>query len=190
MPTNVSLHAKSSVGCAVCVLVMAFTIRPALAGPHQHGVGYLDLALEAGTLTVELRLPLESVVGFERAPRTDAERQTAREALAHLREPSRVVAIDPVAGCAARPALVQAPRLEAGAAPGSRSGSAPVDEGHGDLSARYVWQCATPASLRSVQLQLFDRFPRLRRLEAQAALPQGQTRAVLRSNARNLPLAR
>ena len=172
------------------VILIALTGCHALAGPHQHGVGYLDVALDTGALTVELRLPLESVVGFERPPRTEAERQAAREALAHLREPSRVVTMDAAAACTARPPEVQAPLLDARATPGARPASAPTNDGHGDLSARYVWQCASPAALKSVQVVLFDRFPRLRRLEAQVAVPQGQTRAVLRPNARTLALAR
>jgi hypothetical protein len=48
---------------------------PALAAsPHEHGVARLDVAVDAGRVSFSLETPLDNLLGFERAPRTDAER--------------------------------------------------------------------------------------------------------------------
>jgi hypothetical protein len=44
--------------------------------------------------------------------------------------------------------------------------------------------------LRKAEVTLFDVAPRLRRVQAQVAGPQGQTRKMLRRNLRELPLQR
>ena len=45
------------------MLALAF-VWPAWAHkPHVHGEGHLDVAIDGGALTLELRLPLEVVAG-------------------------------------------------------------------------------------------------------------------------------
>lgn len=48
---------------------------------HEHGHGTLDIVLEGEELVMELRIPGVNVVGFEHAPRDDAEREAVRRAL-------------------------------------------------------------------------------------------------------------
>ncbi|MDH5541220.1 MAG: DUF2796 domain-containing protein, partial [Rhizobacter sp.] len=52
---------------------------------HEHGALRLDVAVEATSVTLQLQAPLDSLVGFERAPRTEAERQRVDQALARLK---------------------------------------------------------------------------------------------------------
>ena len=68
------------------VLALPLAAAGALAGPHVHGVAAIDIAVEGRALVVLLDMPLDSVVGFERAPRTAAERRAAADALARLRD--------------------------------------------------------------------------------------------------------
>ena len=48
---------------------------------HEHGHGTLDIVIEGEELVMELRIPGVNVVGFEHAPRDDAEREAVRQAL-------------------------------------------------------------------------------------------------------------
>jgi hypothetical protein len=53
-------------------------------GAHAHGSAELKLALEGGLLEMELTVPGMDLVGFEHAPRDDAQRAAIAEALAFL----------------------------------------------------------------------------------------------------------
>ena len=80
-------------------------------------------------------------------------------------------------------ATVTAPVLEQAAA-------ADAKKEHADLDATYVFKCAQPARLTALEVLLFDAFKRVERIDVQAVLPQGQTKAVLRRSARVMRLAR
>jgi hypothetical protein len=168
---------RLAAAASLCAGVLATT-----AAPHQHGVGAMDVALDGATLTLTLRLPLDSVVGFERAPRTDAERRAAAQALDTLRDAAKLFAPDAAAQCSA----AQPPAIDAGVlAPGAK----PAAGEHADLDATYVLRCAQPAQLKAVEMPIFDALKRLQRIDVQVAGPQGQRKATLRRNARTLRLA-
>jgi hypothetical protein len=154
----------------------------ARAAPHQHGVGAMDVALDGAALTVTLRLPLDTLVGYERAPRTAAERAAADAVLLQLRDASTLLVPDAAAGCRAQPPAIDAGPL----APGAQ----PVRGEHADLEATYTFTCAQSAQLRAIALPIFETLPRLQRVDVQVAGPQGQRKATLRrSAARSLRLA-
>lgn len=66
---------------------------------HVHGFATLDLVVEDGELVIEFSVPADSLVGFENAPSTAAERQAVDDALAKLRDPARLFALPSSAGC-------------------------------------------------------------------------------------------
>lgn len=156
---------------------------PAWAGrAHEHGVARLDIAVEATTLTFSLDSPLDGLLGFERAPRSAAEKRAAEQAVATLRAADTLFAIDPEAHCSLASVELNSPPLKLGnAAPAE-------DDGHGDLQAEFAFRCrAEPAF---VDIGLFQAFPRLARLDVQAATPKGQRKLVLQRPARRLDLKR
>ena len=67
--------------------------------PHEHGHGKLDIVLEGEELVAELRIPAVNVVGFEHAPRDDAEREAVREAIARFANVAAVFVPDADAEC-------------------------------------------------------------------------------------------
>lgn len=181
---------------------------PAWAGKaHEHGVARLDIGVEAGRITLNLELPLEDVVGFERAARTEAERAAIVAALARLQEAAKLVRIDPAAGCG--PARVQLEAAAWGVGPAtsaaSASASAPTatrasalaapapkarEPAHGDLEATYEFRCSNAPRAAFVEVGLFEAFARLRRIEVQAVAPRGQMKLVLRRPQVRVGLAR
>jgi hypothetical protein len=69
---------------------------------HEHGALRLDVAIEGSKLTITMEAPLDNLLGFERAPRTDAERKAAADVLARLRSPDKgtpLFALDAAAQC-------------------------------------------------------------------------------------------
>lgn len=153
---------------------------------HEHGALKLDVAIEGNKLTIAMEAPLDNLLGFERAPRTDAERKAAAGVLARLRSPNQgtpLFALDTAAQCTVGTAEVQAPVLEPGAK------SAPKDE-HADLDASYVFTCSKPDALRTLDVGLFDAYKRIQRIDVQVAGPKGQSKLTLKRPARKVLLVR
>lgn len=46
---------------------------------HQHGVAKLEVAVDGANLSLHLESPLEGLLGFEHAPRSNKERATVAE---------------------------------------------------------------------------------------------------------------
>jgi len=168
---------------AIGVLVQVATLPAAHAGKaHEHGVAKLDVAVDGNMLTVALQSPLDNLLGFERAPRTDAERKAAAALLARLRTDGALFKADAAAQCTLSKAEVTAPVLEAGS-------NAPAGD-HADLDATFEYTCTQPQQLRTLDLGLFDAFRRMKRIEVQVASAQGQSKLTLRRPARAVTLAR
>jgi Protein of unknown function (DUF2796) len=164
---------------------LCIACSPSLAagGAHEHGAVKLDVAVDGGTLAIELEVPLDNLLGFERAPRTEAERKAATEVLARLRNPGTLFTADAAAQCTPLEAEVHAPVLEPGAA------AAGPDE-HADLEASYAFKCAQPQHLRTLDVGLFEAYRRIRRIDVQVAGPQGQSKLTLKRPARVVKLVR
>jgi hypothetical protein len=153
---------------------------------HVHGVLKLDVAIEGNKLTIAMEAPLDNLLGFERSPRTDAERKAAADVLTRLRSPDKgtpLFAVDEAASCILGKAEVKAPVLEPGAKPASK------DE-HADLEATYEYTCAKPDELRTLDVGLFDAYKRTQRIEVQVAGLKGQSKATLKRPARKVALVR
>lgn len=150
---------------------------------HEHGIAKLDVGFDRGRLTVTLDTPLDNLVGFERAPRTDAERKATDAAVATLRDAGAMFRVDPAAQCTPRPVEITSAPLKLG------TGGQQAAEGHADLEAVYEFDCpgAVPGF---VEVGLFDAFRRMSRIDVQSATPKGQRKATLKRPAKRVDLAR
>lgn len=155
----------------VTALAALACIGPAAAHKaHVHGQAQLTVAVDGSTLSITLDAPLDGFVGFERPPRTDAERKTAADALARLKDGSALFRPDAAAGCTLAEASVSAPVLE----PGAKAAGE-----HADLEASYTFRCSSPQALRTVDIALFDTFRRLTRIDVQVAGARAQSKTTL-----------
>lgn len=152
--------------------------------PHRHGVAVLELAAEGAGLTLRLIAPLESLIGFEHAPRTRAQEAAVVRMRETFEGPQPLLRPDEAAGCRSVSRDLRAPVLAAQ----SRAGAKPANggEAHGDLEATFVFACERPGLLRSLDANpLFAAFPRIYRLDVQLVTPTGQAqRRLERARAR------
>lgn len=151
-------HGLMSAAC----LVLAFAAPVQAAGAHAHGEGRLGIAIERDGLVLALELPLDAAVGFERAPRTAAERAALDAARKALEDPALFLPTA-AAKCLAAPPRVTLPTFDG--QPGER---------HADIDATYAFRCAAPTALKGIETSLFRQFKRLYRIEAQRVGPAGQ----------------
>ena len=182
---GVAARLSTSILLILALTLPAWLTNLAHAGrAHQHGVAAAEIAVDAGALIVSLEVPLDDLVGFERAPRTDAERQRVAQALATLRDAAAVIRPDPAAACSAGTTEITSPVLGLGAA-----AQAPAD-GHADLHASWTLACRPGARPAWVELRFFEAFPRLQRIDVQSVTPAGQHKATLRRPASRVTLGR
>jgi hypothetical protein len=178
---------RAGVVGALCLMALA-SAGPALGGrAHEHGVAQLDIGVEAKRVSLRFDTPLDALLGFERAPRTDAERQAADAAVAHLRDAGKLFRIDGAAGCKAAGVELTSAPLGLGRVAPAQPGA---NEGHGDLEAQFDFTCTDGARAGFIETGLFEAFPRLSRLELQIVTPRGQVKATLRRPNARVALAR
>jgi Protein of unknown function (DUF2796) len=151
---------------------------------HEHGAARLDIALDAGSLTLQLEAPLESLFGFERAPRSAAERERVGAAIARLNAADTLWRPDPAGGCALAGVELTSAVLGLGAAPPGTPGD------HADLDANIVFRCRDAARVAYVDSQLFTAFAALQRIDVRVAAPAGQFRRTLKRPAARIVLTR
>jgi len=167
------------------LLVLAAPLGAAAQG-HEHGAATLDIALDGNTLLISMESPLDSLVGFEHAPRNDRQRAALARMEASLRDAGRLFKPTAEAGCTPREAKVEQPFAgktagEAAPAHGEEKKEAAKHDADHHAETRVTWTfvCDRPQALRAVEVLLFDAFPRMQRIKAQAATPRGQSGAML-----------
>lgn len=144
------------------------------AAPHVHGVAHLSIAAEGSRVSVELSSPAASLIGYERAPRTDDERATLNLAKQNLMAGDAMIRFNTEAGCR----LAQA-EIDAAFADAPTQQDHQHKEGHADFTVVYGFECDRPESLSAAALGLFAGFPALERVLVQYATHEGQGGAEL-----------
>jgi hypothetical protein len=154
------------------------------SGPHEHGVVKLDVAVEPGRVTLLMDSPLANLIGFERAPRTDAERKLVDAALTTLNAAATLFKIDPAAGCTPSPVELHAAALE-----GGKPDAGQAEASHADIDASFSFKCKkiVPAF---VDVGLFAAFPGMQRLDVQIVNGNAQFKRTLTRPATRLSLTR
>ncbi len=144
----------------------AFSLLALLALPahahkaHVHGEAQLEVVIDGDGVNLDLLMPLDAAVGFERAPRNEKEKAALLAAEQTLRDAASLWRPTPAAQCAPQSVEVRMPAFDA--------------SGHADVEARYRFRCANPAALKGIDTTLFKPFKRLYRIETRRIGPVGQ----------------
>lgn len=168
----------------LAALVLACS--PALAlKAHQHGVAEVDLVREGGHFEIQLKADGEGIVGFERAPRDDAERAKSDAARVALENGAVLFALPPGAGCRLTDSDVDVPHAAAGKHghdPEHHDGRGVAKaDAHADWRASYRFECQRGAAADSVDLAgLFSAFPGITRARLQWITDHAQSGTELR----------
>lgn len=150
---------------------------------HVHGVVTLDVAVDASTLGIHVEAPADSLLGFEHRPRTAEQKQAVVQLQQRLRDAAQWLRPNTEAACQLREATVESELFDTAA-----QGKAQED-GHADVDADVRVECRQPQALTSLDVGLFDAFPRMQRIDVQIAGPKGQARATLKRPDKTLRLA-
>ena len=92
---------KTSTLASCTALAMVLTLSPVWAEQkaHVHGSGALNIAIEGGSVQMELIAPGADIVGFEHDPKTDEDRAQIEKGAAMLKDAATLFTFPSGAGC-------------------------------------------------------------------------------------------
>ena len=200
LPAVTAKFVSQCFGAMVLCVISGMPVTSA-AQVHRHGVSEMEIAIEGRSLTIRLESPMDDLVGFERAPRTDPERAKVREVAAALRDPDKSFAFKPQAQCSVvsttlvsdtlDPELLDgstqpAPAAAPNAAPKSTTQASSSE--HAELIANWVFACSQPEQIDSIEVKLFDAIQGIKLIDARVAGPRGQKAFKLNPKRRRVSL--
>lgn len=166
---------------SVCLLLMTGAVLPSpLWAAHRHDELTLELVQESMELSIELRVPGETLLGFERAPRNREEEVALGAMLKELRQPGSWLVPDARAQCSLGAVTVKTSGFEAD--------SHEQEHQHAEIRASYRFHCKAPAQLRMIEVRLFKRYPQLKRIQADMVLSDRQDSQTLSARSTKLML--
>jgi len=135
---------------------------------HEHGKVTLNVALEGGALSIELDAPADNVIGFEHAPRTDAERTAIANAASLLQSGDGLFAFSPAAACKFAKSELHAPEWKEG-------------QHHADYEANFSFTCGQPQHLDWLQLPLLAKLREVHQAQVNVVTAKSQLQATITS---------
>jgi hypothetical protein len=130
---------------------------------HAHGVGQLQIAIDGAVVRGELQSPMESLLGHEYLPRSQAQKNALAQLRQSLTNPAYVMLPVAAAQCQVTDSLATSPMFE-----GRDSG------GHSSLLFAFAFRCEQPQQLRKIDFPLFAKHPRLKEIEVELVAPAVQ----------------
>lgn len=175
---------KRFMGLTAAVFILGF---PALAdeaghrqlGPHVHGQGTLDIAIEGKKISMELVAPGMDIVGFEHVATTDAQKQEVEKAKAKLSDALSVFKLPASAKCSVADASVES-RAETHH-PGEKDDEddKPGAPQHSEFHTTYTLTCEAPENVTSMETAYFANFAGAQLLNVNVTTSKGQTQAQM-----------
>ncbi len=165
------MHKRSLLATVPLALLLATSFAQA-QHKHVHGEGKLDVVIDKGLITLDLELPLDAAVGFERPPKNGKEKAALADAAKALNATANLFVPTPAAQCSVQSTEVKVPFTGGDDQHGQHPHEG--ESHHADIDANYVFKCANPATLKGIETTLFNTFKRLYRLEVQRTGPGGQ----------------
>ena len=184
-------------------LVPAFLASSALAANHEHrehdahahGHGTLDIVVEGEIAMLELRMPGVNVVGFEHAPKDDAEHEAVRRALEPLQDGASVFVLTPKADCVIEQSAAEISAVahedhhdeghhdeghhddehHAADEHAEHEHEAEVgEEEHSELHATYLFRCGAPDRLDWIETHVLEHLHDVEEIDVRAVTPSAQ----------------
>jgi hypothetical protein len=157
-------------------------------GPHVHGHGTLNIAIEDKRVSMELEVPGMDIVGFEHAASTDEQKAAVEKAKVQLTKPLGVFSLPAAAGCSVAETKVA---IEAEHDDDDHDGDHKPDAkddqdhdgndhgekgGHNQFHATYALDCTAPAELTTINFDYFTLFAGAHDLTVNVVTAKGQSK--------------
>jgi uncharacterized protein DUF2796 len=165
-----AITAFAAMALAATASAIAYAEEHRELGPHVHGHGNLNIAVEDKRVSMELEVPGMDIVGFEHDATTDDQKAAMEKAKAQLTLPLAVFKLPAAAGCTVADAKVAVEAEHHHDSDADENHDHDHDkaagedhdhdehEGHKEFHVTYVLDCAKPASITSIDFDYFKLF--------------------------------
>jgi hypothetical protein len=146
-------------------------------GPHEHGVGRLNIAVEGKRVSMELEVPGADIVGFEHEASTKEQKAAVSKAKTTLKSALKVFELPAEAKCklAEAKVAVEAEDHDHDVGHDSVKHEGKEEEGHhSEFRAVYAIDCAAPEKLTGIQFRYFELFAGAHKLDINLVTEKGQ----------------
>lgn len=140
---------------------------------HIHGLSEIQLAIEDEEIAIHFQSPASNIVGFEHLAKSSKEIEQVKNAKAILSTPTSLFSFNG-ANCKAISSLIDVSGLM-----GTQDGHTQHST-HKEMTADYHFNCESASNLKSINIDLFTRFPNITNIKAQWVSTTGQGISVLR----------
>ena len=134
-------------------------------GAHVHGAAELDVVLDGKKILITLESPADNLLGFERAPKSEFEKNKLKDVTQQLQFAANLFA--PNAQCQSAKPAVTMPTF-----------GTVTKGGHSDISAEYAFECSNSPS--HIKLPLWQTFPGFKNLTVNLVTEKGQKQLKLK----------
>ena len=167
-------------------------------GPHVHGHGTLNIAIEDKRVSMELEVPGMDIVGFEHAPSTADQKVAVEKATAKLEKPLEVFSLPAGAGCTVAEAKVSVEtehHHDGDDDDHDHKNGAKDDDGHDEhaghnqFHVNYALDCTNPNELTTINFDYFTLFAGAHDLTVNVVTAKGQSKYEVSREKPTLDLA-
>ncbi|WP_397596569.1 DUF2796 domain-containing protein [Silanimonas sp.] len=184
----------------LCIALFAALAVPSFVAAqaqhaHVHGQAFVDVAVDAGVVEINLRATAQDLVGFERDAATPEEEAQVLAARKAVLDHARLWQFNAAARCVAEGPVLEVPGAgEAHDHDHDHSHDHDHDHdhdhvAHSDWTVRYRFRCAAPEALRAIDSGMFAVFPSLQSATVQVLDATGAREETLTASANRLALA-
>ena len=145
---------------ALITAAIAFQTVALQAGPHVHGEAQLTIAMENTSLQIQLIAPASDVVGFEHQPTTSKELKSFADAKDAL---SQVAGLFVMTGGRCKLFDVE---INMSGAVDAQHDAHEHHAVHNNIAASYDFQCVSLEELSKIEINFFDMFPAILRINS------------------------
>lgn len=154
-------------------------------GPHEHGVGNLNIAVEGTKVSMELEVPGMDIVGFEYVAKTVKQKAAVEKAKKQLLAPLAIFKFPAAANCAVQQANVAIEsedhdhdhaKGDKGAEDGDKAADAREGHQHSEFHVEYTMDCKVPDKITAIEFGYFRAFTSARKLNINLITPKGQSK--------------
>jgi hypothetical protein len=143
---------------------------------HLHGTSNLTIAIQNSVLQIELNAPLMDIVGFENKPRTENQKQSLKLAREILKDSKRLFTFNG-SSCKEKKVLMSTGLKNT--EHDHENHHTKNNDTHNDINIFYEFNCTNSINLTVIDVHLFDKFPKVRKINSQWVTVNGQGQEVL-----------
>jgi Protein of unknown function (DUF2796) len=154
-------------------------------GPHEHGVGNLNIAVEGTKVSMELEVPGMDIVGFEYVAKTPKQKAAVEKAKKQLLAPLAIFKFPAAANCSVQQANVAVEsedhghdhvKGDKGAEGDGKAADAHEEHDHSEFHVEYTLECKVPDKITAIEFGYFRAFTSARKLNINLITPKGQSK--------------